>query len=102
MINSNGTADGVTRHDEQPERETDSRLVDQMQSEIAHLRDQLSSRDTQIDQLNQILAMTSAQTRHSTGSSQPQETYPRPIEIPVPFAGIKKRRLSGKKTLDTR
>lgn len=61
MINSNGTADGVTRHDEQPERETDSRLVDQMQSEIAHLRDQLSSRDTQIDQLNQILAMTSAQ-----------------------------------------
>ena len=50
-----------------------SPLVDQLQSEIAHLRDQLSTkdsqlsnRDNQINQLNQLLAMTSAQNSELT------------------------------------
>ena len=38
-------------------------LVDQMQSEITHLRDQLQGSDTQIDHLTQLLAM---QTKQNT------------------------------------
>ena len=56
----------VNRIDQSP-------LVDQLQSEIAHLRDQLSTkdsqlsnRDNQINQLNQLLAMTSAQNGELT------------------------------------
>ena len=43
--------------------EPDTALVDQMQSEITHLRDQLQGRDTQIDHLTQLLAM---QTKQNT------------------------------------
>ena len=53
-------------------------LVDQLHSEIAHLRDQLSTkddqlstRDTQIDQLNKLLAMTSAQNNALTEKLPP-------------------------------
>ena len=38
-----------------------SQLVDQMQSEIAHLRDPLTSRDKQLDQLSHLLAMPTQQ-----------------------------------------
>ena len=48
--------EAVASHNEQPE--PSAPLVDQMQSEIAHLRDQLSTRDKQIDQLSQLLAIT--------------------------------------------
>ena len=41
--------------------EPNSALVDQMQSEITHLRDQLQGRDTQIDHLTQLLAMQTNQ-----------------------------------------
>lgn len=61
MIADDVADDGLTSQDEQPDRGADERLVDQMQSEIDNLRGQLSNRDTQIDQLNQILAMTTAQ-----------------------------------------
>ena len=61
----------VNRIDQSP-------LVDQLQSEIAHLRDQLSTkdsqlsnRDNQINQLNQLLAMTSAQNSELTKQLPP-------------------------------
>ena len=38
-----------------------SMVIDQMQSEITHLRDQLQGRDTQIDHLTQLLAMQTNQ-----------------------------------------
>ena len=49
-------------------------LVDQMQSEIAHLRGQLTNRDKQIDQLSHLIAMTQAQNSDLTKQLPP----PRP------------------------
>ena len=46
-------------------------LVDQMQSEIAHLRDQLTNRDKQIDQLSHLLAMTTQQNGELTRQLPP-------------------------------
>lgn len=43
--------------------EPDTALVDQMQSEITHLRDQLQGSETQIDHLTQLIAM---QTKQNT------------------------------------
>ena len=49
--------------DSQPEQANglSPAVVNQMQSEITHLRDQLASRDKQIDQLSHLLAMTTQQ-----------------------------------------
>lgn len=48
-----------------------SQLVDQMQSEITHLRNQLGKRDEQIDKLSHLLAMTSAQNGELTKQLPP-------------------------------
>ena len=47
-----------------------------MQSEITHLRDQLASRDKQIDQLAHLLAMTTQQNGALTNRlPQPRESW---------------------------
>ena len=56
-------------HDGQAEQPAP--LVDQMQSEIAHLRDQLTNRDKQIDQLSHLLAMTTVQNGELTKQLPP-------------------------------
>ena len=64
MIHDDEADDGLPSQDEhvdQPDEKAVDRLIAQMQSEIDNLRDQLSNRDTQIDQLNQLLAMTTQQ-----------------------------------------
>ena len=61
--------EAVASHDEQTE--PSDPLVDQMQSEIAHLRDQLTNRDKQIDQLSHLLAMTTAQNGELTQQLPP-------------------------------
>ena len=61
--------EAVASHNEQ--LEPSAPLVDQMQSEIAHLRDQLTNRDKQIDQLSHLLAMTTAQNGELTKQLPP-------------------------------
>ena len=64
MIADDKAGDGLPSQDEQvgqPDEKAAGRLVTQMQSEIDNLRRQLSNRDTQIDQLNHLLAMTTQQ-----------------------------------------
>ena len=72
----------MTSHNEQADDPMPSQLVDQMQSEIAHLRDPLTSRDKQLDQLSHLLAMPTQQ--HTVLTNQlppPRKAYPRPLEI---------------------
>ena len=48
--------------------------VERMQSEIEHLRDALSRRDTQIDQQNQLLAMLTQQNGQLVNQLPPPPT----------------------------
>ena len=70
---------GDSEHeDSQPEQANglSPAVVNQMQSEITHLRDQLASRDKQIDQLSHLLAVTTQQNGALTNRlSQPRESW---------------------------
>lgn len=63
--------DNARPDDRTDDRPPNAGLVEQMRSEIAHLRDQLSARDKQIDQLSQLLAMTTHQNGELTKQLPP-------------------------------
>ena len=63
-IDQDSVQENDQTNDQPTVQQTDNpALVDQMQSEITHLRDQLQGRDTQIEHLTQLLAM---QTKQNT------------------------------------
>ena len=58
----------------QPDDQPTAAQVEMMQSEIEHLRDALSRRDTQIDQQNQLLAMLTQQNGQLVNQLPPPST----------------------------
>ena len=85
-------------NDQDSVQSQESPMIAQLQSENAHLRDQLSrkddqlsSKDTQIDQLNQILAMTSAQNAELTRQLPATERIAKALEDPAPKQPILSR-----------
>ncbi len=68
-------ADADSRVDtDQPDDQPTAAQVEMMQSEIEHLRDALSRRDTQIDQQNQLLAMLTQQNGQLVNQLPPPST----------------------------